>query len=468
MRKYTLCLAVLSLCLLLTGCGQTVSAPKETEAPKDNSWTQKVRQEPTEAVPEDEPWVVMPELNPEGTIEPTVLLEEGGIKITAQELTYNRYSAELSVLVENQSQKNLSVISGSLGYSRNSVNGQMIYDGYMHCELAPGETSEEDISFSNEMLLFYGIREIADLELGFYTTDDDYHSTYFKPCQLKTALYEAHDYEQNVFQEAIVEKTSQQLFSYQLDYFEDAPDYQLNELQLLSWGLLHKDQEPLLFLEFFNGSQIPVEVNLTDPTINGLVLNSTSQESEYISPGKTAVLAVPIPSDFRQIYQSLFAIDQIGAAACTLTLENEDGRELLKPQRLYLDIPDVPESFQHTGTEVFTKNDLRILSLDVLEDPSEYSDEMHLLFLVENQAGLDVKLNDQYDSAVINGQEADYSLPSLRISNGESGILDLTLYGSWLKDNQISQPSHITQAELGLKISSGSTTLEEPTLKITY
>ena len=58
---------------------------------------------------------------------------DSGIKIfTATELSYTDYSAELNLLIENNSDKNLSFISGSMGYSCNAVNGYMVNDGYLN------------------------------------------------------------------------------------------------------------------------------------------------------------------------------------------------------------------------------------------------------------------------------------------------------------------------------------------------
>ena len=68
--------------------------------------------------------------NADATLAETVLVNEGGVKITATGLTYTTYSVELGLAIENNSGKDLSLISGSLGYSCNSVNGYMVDEGY--------------------------------------------------------------------------------------------------------------------------------------------------------------------------------------------------------------------------------------------------------------------------------------------------------------------------------------------------
>lgn len=149
---------------------------------------------------------------PEATLEPfnrnaaldeTVLVDEGGIKITATGLTYTDYSAYLALTIENNSGKDLSFVSGSLGYSCNSINGYMIDDGYLNCDVSNGKKANEVVEFVYDALMPYGINEIADLEIGFTITDDDYNSTYTGPRALRTSAADAHDYGTDHYQQTI-------------------------------------------------------------------------------------------------------------------------------------------------------------------------------------------------------------------------------------------------------------------------
>lgn len=51
-----------------------------------------------------------------GTIENTVLVDEKNVKITADNLTYSAYQTTMDLLIENNSDQDLSVISGSIGF----------------------------------------------------------------------------------------------------------------------------------------------------------------------------------------------------------------------------------------------------------------------------------------------------------------------------------------------------------------
>ena len=90
------------------------------------------------------------------TLDETVMVDEGGVTITATGLTYTAYSADLELTIENNSGKNLSFVSGSLGYSCNSINGYMVEDGYLNCDVANGKKANESISFGYDALMLYG------------------------------------------------------------------------------------------------------------------------------------------------------------------------------------------------------------------------------------------------------------------------------------------------------------------------
>ena len=168
------------------------------------------------------------EFRTDAVLEETVLLDEDGVKITATGLTYTDYEVRVDLTLENNSGKDLSFVVGSMGYSCNSVNGYMIDDGYLNCDVAAGKKASDTISFSYDDLMLYGIDEIADLELGIYTTDPSYHSTYYKPFQLKTSAYETHDYSTDHYQNTITSGAAKHTYGYQMDQFSKEAQYDKN------------------------------------------------------------------------------------------------------------------------------------------------------------------------------------------------------------------------------------------------
>lgn len=59
-----------------------------------------------------------------GTIENTVLVDEKNVKITADNLTYSAYQTTMDLLIENNSDQDLSVISGSIGFQEKTSDYQ--------------------------------------------------------------------------------------------------------------------------------------------------------------------------------------------------------------------------------------------------------------------------------------------------------------------------------------------------------
>ena len=95
------------------------------------------------------------EFSRKATIEETVLVDENNVKITATELTYGNYAFELALVIENNSDKDLSFIANSVGYSCNSVNGYMISDGYLNCDVAAGKKANDRIMIDYDTCLLY-------------------------------------------------------------------------------------------------------------------------------------------------------------------------------------------------------------------------------------------------------------------------------------------------------------------------
>lgn len=58
------------------------------------------------------------------TIEGTVLVDEKNVRITADNLTYSTYQTTMDLLIENNSDQDLSVISGSIGFQEKTSDYQ--------------------------------------------------------------------------------------------------------------------------------------------------------------------------------------------------------------------------------------------------------------------------------------------------------------------------------------------------------
>ena len=407
--------------------------------------------------------------NINATLEETVLMDEGGVKITATGLTYTAYSADLELTIENNSGKDLSFVSGSVGYNCNSINGYMVDGGYLNCDVANGKQANDTISFNYDALMIYGISEIADMEIGFDMTDDDYNSTYSGPRQLKTSAYDAHDYETDHYQQAINSTAGMSAYGYEMIHFSQDALYEQNGVRLCSSGVIrNRDGETALLLELENTTDSMVYVTTSDIAINGLLATSSTWSSDAVNPGKRCIVEVVLSSVLDDAHWSAYGLTEVGTVSLSLGQRNEDGAELAAESPVEIVVPGVQANFDGTGTEVYNSGGLRLVAKTVQEDPSEYSANLYVLLLAENSSGRTITVDDAYDSLSVNGFMTDYSFYSQELEDGQSAALVIQLWESSLEENQIASASEVQEIEMGLEIKEGYTTMDEPTVTMSF
>ena len=262
----------------------------------------------------------------QAAIEETVLVDESGVKITATELTYTDYAAELALLIENNSEEDLSFCTGTIGYSCCSVNGYMFESCYLNADVPAGKKSNETLRFDADELLVMGITDIADIEVGFDISDSD-NDTYLQtgPIPLKTSLADTYDYDTDTYQEVIGGGALTDAAGASLDHFSTDALYDQNGVRLLSEAIItNKDADTTLFLEFENTGAEPVNVVLGNFALNGLVMGSSRWTSSTVNPGKRGVLTATLTSMLDSTYWDIFGLEEIGDITFAVSLENTD------------------------------------------------------------------------------------------------------------------------------------------------
>lgn len=406
--------------------------------------------------------------NKNASIAESVMVDEGGVKITATGLNYRNHSVELELTIENNSGKDLSFISGSLGYSCNSINGYMVSDGYLNCDVANGKKANDSISFRYDGLMLYGINEIADIEIGFDMSDDDYNHTYSGPRQVKTSAFDTHDYSKNCYQEAITGHAAMNTYDYDITHFSQDTLYDMNGIKLLSSGVMKKQNgETALLLELENTTSDIVYVSTSDIAINGLVVCSSTWSSDAINPGKRSIVDVEISSVLNSEYWDIYGIKEVGSVALSLSLRNSDRNEIADKTSVEIVVPGAKAEYDATGDEIYNNGGLRIVAKTVLEDSSEYSSDMYVLLLAENKSGKTLTIDEVYDSLSVNDFMTDYSYDSKELADGECAVLEIKLWESSLEDNKIGSVSDVKEVEVGFEIKEGHNTIDEPVVKIT-
>lgn len=458
--------ALLAITLLgsLTACGNALPSGESGSKPaagNDASESSSVSEAPVQ--PEEE----MAPFTGSATLEETVLVDEGGVKITATGLTYTAYSVDLDLTIENNSGKDLTFISGSLGYGCNSVNGYMMDGGYLNCDVANGKMANDSISFSHDDLLLCGIREIADMEIAIQMTDDEYNNTYSGPRSLRTSAAETYDYGTDSYSQTITSQAAMNTYGYEMMQFEEAASYDQNGLRLLSSAVVrNRNGEIALLLELENTTDSTVYVATSDIRINGLVVNSSLWSSDAINPGKRRIVEIALSSVLDSSCWDAYGISEPGTISLSIAQYNEQGALLTQETPVEIVVPDMQTGFDAEGTEVYNKNGLRIVAKTVQEGASDYSNDLYLLLLAENNSGKTISINDDYGSLSVNGVMTDYSFYGQELANGEAAALVIRLWETSLEENQITSAADVQEIEMSFDIREGYTTIDEPVVTI--
>lgn len=456
MKKILSLFLTLLLTASLAACGNQTEGTSGTSVEPSASETQPAASDTgneTEPADMSEDTMNSYTFNQNATIEETILVDEYDVKITATELTYDDYSAELALVIENNSDRNLSFIANSIGYSCNSVNGYMLPDGYLNCDVAAGKKATDTISIAYDSLMAYGISEIADLEIGFDISDDDYNHTYTGPCAILTSAADSYDYSRTYYRNTIASEASQTGNDYSVSYFSTDAVYEENGLAIVSQTMINnKGGESILLLEIENTTGETVNVSTADIDLNGLRIYDSTWSSDTINPGKTAIVNIDLSSVLEPEYWTIYGITDADNVALKIFFTNEDDEEVSEPAYLSIDISGTEATFSMEGTEIYNDNGLRLISKGIYADSSRYSDNLHLLLIAENTSGQTLALHNVYDSLSLNDYMASYSYYTTTIENDVCVMIDILLWGDDLEDIGISGPSDIQSVELSLTI----------------
>ena len=407
-----------------------------------------------------------------GTIEQTVLVDEAGIKITATGLTYTDYAVELNLLIENNTEQDLEFLGSTLGYAINSVNGVMVGDGYLSCDVAAGKKANDTMSFSYDNLMTYGITEIADIEVGIYTSDGDWQTEdfYSGPRRVQTQLASSYDYATDAYQQAIASKELQERFEYTVPSIKTDVLYDQAGVTLLSQALIvNRDGEPALMLELVNNSPDIVRVTTSDISINGLqVYGSGTWSGDSIAPGKRCVVDLRLSRLLEDAFWDAYGLSDVASVGLTLGLKNANGDPLVEPTPLALALTGGVGGFNPNGAEVYNNGaGLRIVYKGLIDSPESYSSGVYALFLVENTSGQPIDASIDSSSGSANGFMLSMYSWSARIPDGCSSAAIAQIMGSSLEDNGIASAGEITDLGLTFELRTPDyVTIDEPTLAI--
>ena len=253
--------------------------------------------------------------------------------------------------------------------------------------------------------------------------------------------------------ENIASKESQVEYNYSVPYFSTDIAYEGNGLIIASQAIMeNRNGENILLLEIVNKSDDAVGVSTTNIDINGLRVCNSTWSYDTINPGKTAIVDINLSSVLEPEYWDVYGIAGVGNVALKVCFKDNDNNEVATPAYLSVDIPGVDAVFSMEGAEVYNDNGIRIVSKGVYADPSEYSDDLHILVFAENTSGKTLDIDDVYDSLSVNEYMTAYSFYTTIMEDGTCAMIDICLQGYGLEDINITEPSEIQSVEFSIII----------------
>lgn len=203
----------------------------------------------------------------EVTIEEQVLYDENSIKITALGMEDGLFGTELKLLLENNSDKSITV------QARNAnVNGFMV-STMMSVDIAAGKKANDSLTFETSGLKDCGIESIATMEFFFH-------------------IFDTESWDAIVDTDVIAINTS--IASTYTQAVDDSGEILVEEggVKIVGKGLSDDDSVwgPGVILYIENNSEKDVTVQVRDVSINGFMVDSSM--STDIVAGKKAMSAV--------------------------------------------------------------------------------------------------------------------------------------------------------------------------------
>lgn len=376
------------------------------------------------------------------TIDKTVLVDENDVRITATEMKFTSSGIVISLRLENNSNKKLSFVAGSMGYCVNSVNGYMIGSGYLNCDVEAHSSETDKITIYYSAFEAYGIADIADIELGFQISDDDYNRFYTGPRRITTSLYGDYDYSKNYYQEAVtgpIYKSN----GITVESYTAEPVLSHEKISIKSWGMMtNKDGKSSLLVEVANESDALVYARTTNLSINNLLVYTGTVTSDAINPGATVVMTIPVSSILDETEWTMLGIEDVSNIGFEFYVNDEDGQnKVIENTELIYSTTSPDFSFDSSGIEVYNSEKLRVVYKTFAEGTSEYDDNLYAYFIIENKYGEPISI--RASNEMLNGNKVSTSLWRSDIPDGKCVYSELEFYSYSFDDYGIVSASDV-------------------------
>lgn len=384
------------------------------------------------------------EFAPQATITETVLYDENNVKITAKQLTANASELDLSLQLENNTDQNIEVISGSIGYSQNAINNYMV-PGYLNVDITAGSKANKIMKFDADELMILGITEIGKIDVAFQVDNDDY-DTLFKtgPCELKTSMYDSVNLKEDTYQKEIQKGYTIPGTEYAWSYAEKKDLFEQDGVKLIHEAVAEKKNGiPMLLLEFESANSDTREIGCGSLSLNGLVVSTSDWDVNSINPGARKVVAVDYTDLVSEQLLNQLGMKKIGKAGVDISLEDEDNNNLGAAQTIEITYgKDL--TYTSSGKELLNQNGFTVTCPGITDQTSDSLYPIEALFVIRNDSNTAVYASEDYNSSSVNGTMIDASSYGVHLNPGTYGLLKLKMSEDDLKENGISKAADIT------------------------
>ncbi|WP_022765318.1 hypothetical protein [Butyrivibrio sp. XPD2006] len=411
-----------------------------------------------------------PKLSYDTTIEETVLLDDGTVKITAKSLEFEYNAPVLSIEFSNDGDKTLEFISGSLGYNCNSINDYMTESIYCNVSVDPGKTTVENVRLSPEELMLFGISHIKEIGIAFDIQDKEYNE-YAKtgPLNISTSDADIPDSSNNTFLDGVNHGSFENITEYALDFVRVEDPIGYDSIKVLAEGMVtNSEDESTVFVEMENVSDKQLYFSSSDIEVNGLMLSSGRWQTSLVNPGKKLVYLFDI-SDVADHTGGTF--EDLGITNLALLSFEAEVIDLnmntLLEKRIDIPLSDEDATLENSGTEVYNANSFRILSQKIIAD--EY-DNYHIILQVENNSSGEANFDVKYDSLSLNDEMiSSFISYDVTVSPTQKGILNIEISDSALDKTSITDVTDVESAECTIEIKDEHyNDIDSPVITMTY
>lgn len=389
----------------------------------------------------------------EATIEETVLVDEKDIKITAKELRYSGGSADLTLMVENNKDIAIKVNSGYSGSAGNSINSYMTSELSWNEEIAPGKSIMKKVSINEDELRILGINEIAEMEMAFEITDEDYDTILeTDACKLRTSVADLHDDVNESITKMMKGKAITKLWSIEVEDVREDIDFNEFGAKILSCTKAkNRSGDHYLIFDVLNESERPIAVRCKDICYNDVKVSYGTWDGEIINPGKKCVLTVRLDSVCEEEILKMLGIDSIASFGANFSVSDKNNDE---PHEKYVEFKygDYKADATSYGTEILNEKGVRLLSLGKRKEPTKYSPSAEMYFLLENNTDDYFVADLDYSGNSVNGFMTSLSCSMVGLEPGQVGLFEVKLYNFNFDECDISDADDIKEVGLALEV----------------